>query len=61
MVMMMMVVVVIMVMMVGTDSIISSWVDINLMKQNNMKSDTNCIDQEESYYIACVCSCALIG
>ena len=34
MMMMMVVVVVIMMMMVGTDSIISSWVDIHLMKQN---------------------------
>ena len=34
MMMMMMVVVVIMMMMVGADSIISSWVDIHLMKQN---------------------------
>ena len=32
MMMMMVVVVVIMMMMVGTDSIISSWVDIHLMK-----------------------------
>ena len=48
MMMMVVVVVVIMMMMVGTDSIISSWVDIHLMKQSNMKSHTNCTDQVES-------------
>ena len=40
MMMVVMVVGVIMMMMVGTDSIISSWVNIHLIKQENMKSHT---------------------
>ena len=48
MMMMMMVMVVIMMMMMGTDSIISSWVDIHLVKQNRMLNHTKFTDQQKS-------------